>query len=330
MASLLPAPEEIRQSLLENMELVHAAAVENYFQQRIPLPHSSLIQRLNDIDEQHQLATFGQDGSEVNRAYRLVRDASRSLLGQIDPERYPDSYVQACLYYHNAQCILNRADEALRVAKLAQAVLEAVEIIEPGYGHEQRINLEMNAVRGEAVAYHNLQLDRMALPILRERTNHLCAYEEMRNFWEPIVIRDIINSMVRIPRFSIREVRQAVGQGERSCEKSQDRLTLLLLREGWLRSLVTFEKWKEAQKIFEQEIAEMPHVPSVGPLHKVLLLKVGAKLAWGMGDHTSWKSLVQECWTLANNAGLHHQLQDISLDFKRNLSPDEASDSPAQ
>ncbi len=192
MARLLPAPAEVRRSLLENMELVHAAAVENYFQRNAALPHPLLIRRLNEIDTQHQVATFGQDQAAVKRAYHLVRDASRSLLSQIDPEKYPDSYVQACLYYHDAQCILDRADEALRSAKLAQAVFEAVEMIEPGYTHEQRHSLEMNAVRGEAVAYHNLRLDRQALPILRERVNRLQAYQESQDFWEPIVMRDII------------------------------------------------------------------------------------------------------------------------------------------
>jgi hypothetical protein len=321
MAKILPAPKEIRRSLLENMELVHVAAVESYYQTSVSWPHSLLIQRLKDIDEQHLLATYGQDRPEVKRAYRIVRDASRSLLGQIDPENSPDSYVQACLYYHNAQCILNRADEALRYSKIAQAVFESAEMIEPGYSREQRYNLEMNAVRGEAVAYHNLQIDRKALSILRERVNRLPAYRQARDFWEPIVIRDVINSMVRIPRFSIREVGLAVHKGELGCEKSQDRLTLFLLHEGWLRSLVVFKKWKEAQKIFDKEITDMPHIPSLGPLHKVLLLKMGAKLAWGTGDLVSWKTRVQDCWTLARRAGLSHQMQDMLQCFGNKLDP---------
>lgn len=171
IAKALPAPDEIKRSLVEHMELAHVNAVRAYYGLKQMTDRALVGERLSQLERAHQQATFGGNLKDVQRAYRVVRDAAASLLQQIDPEQYPDSFAQTCLYYHDVQCVLNRPDKALLHAKIAQLVLESIDIIESGYTKEQRDALEINAIRGEAVAYHNLRLDRKVPDVLLGRAH---------------------------------------------------------------------------------------------------------------------------------------------------------------
>ncbi|MCI0552213.1 MAG: hypothetical protein L0287_14775 [Anaerolineae bacterium] len=309
IADNLPAPAEIKYGLLENMELAHVYAVSRQFASRMYNDHQLLNSQLSDLEEMHRRATFGKDAREVQLDYRTLRDASYDLLQQIDPEQFPDSFAQICLYYHDAQCVLNRPDEALVYAKIAQLVLESIETIEEGYTQVQRRHFEINTIRGEAVAYHNLKLDKLVPDILLNRVCRTSAYAYERSFWEPIVMRDLVNSVVEFPRFSIREVNRIAYRIQSICERNDDQFTLLLVREAWLRSLIKFDKTKLAGNVLEEEIGRLPHLPYVGALHKALLFKSGARLAWQTHDRDAWNVYMRQALDLMTQAGLKHQLE---------------------
>lgn len=311
MAQVLPAPDEIKRSLVENMTLAHINALDAQGVSRTSVTPGLLVERLAELEQTHRQATFGKDLTEVKRAYRLLRDASRHLLRYVQPEEYPDTFSQICLYYHDAQCILNRPDEALLYAKTAQLVLESIEQIESGYSRKQRDELEINAIRGEAIAYHNLGLDRIVPDILLNRACSTSAYRNARHFWEPLVKRDLINSLAETPRFSIREVNKTAQQIAKICEKNGDEFTFLLVREGWLRSLIRRGKTKAAERIFKEEMERLPRLPYVGALHRALLFKSGARLAWALRDREVWSIRIAETVGLMSRAGLTHQISLI-------------------
>ena len=321
IAKALSAPVEIKRSLLESMELAHMNSVRLYYDSRKTIEPPLIIAQLSDLNMAHQQATFGNNLTEVRRAYRVARDASENLLQRVDPEKYPDSFTQLCLYYHDAQCVLNRPDKALFYAKMAQFVLESVDNIESGYTKEGRDNLEINAIRGEAIAYHNLKLDRLVPDILLNRACHTSAYRNSQSFWEPFVKRDFINATVEIPRFGFREVNKIARQIEALCERNSDGLTLLLVHETWLRSLIKHEKIKQAQHILREEIERLPNLPQAGTLHQVLLFKSAAELAWRLHDNKTWKSYITKTVGLIKKAGLKHQLAQIKHSYGSSLHP---------
>lgn len=321
IAKNLPAPVEIKHGLLENMELAHVYAASSQYAGRKYNDHQLLFSRMSDIEEMHQQATFGKNLNEVQRNYRIVRDASHSLLQQIDPEQFPDSFSQVCLYYHDAQCVLNRPDKALLYAKTAQLVLKSIETIEEGYTKVQRRHFEINAIRGEAVAYHNLKLDKLVPDILLNRACYTSSYANERNFWEPIVMRDLINSLVEIPRFSIREVSKIAYGIQSICERNDDQFTLLLVREAWLRALIKSDRVKLAGTILEEEIERLSHVPYVGALHKALLFKSGARLAWQTHDRDAWEVYMRQALDLMIKAGLKHQLEQTREIYGSAIEP---------
>jgi len=319
-AAALPAPPEIRRSLIENMTLAHTNAAEAHYVTQDFVDQHRAGELLSEIEGAHQQATFGVDAPNVRRSYRLVRDAAAGLLPHLSPQIYPASFAQTCLYIYDAQCVLDRADDALRYAKLAHLVLENLDVFEPGYSKEQTDFLAINTIRGEAVAYHNLGLDR-EVPRLFERTRATSAYRNAPEFWAPLAGRDMLNATVRIPRSSIRAAKALALEIEGFCESTGDEFTLMLVRESWLRWLIQREKWKQAERIFRSELERLPNLPHVGYLHRALLLKSGSLLAWKQGDRSGWQRLIRETLAVMQQAGLKHQIRRARQVYGSALDP---------
>lgn len=318
IAEALPAPIEVKQSLLENIELAHVQRARADYRTREFISQRRVSELLTEIGDAHHLATFGREPAEVRQAYRVVRDASANLLPHLSLEINPASYAQACLFLHDAQCVLDRANDALRHALLANLILDNREFDETGFTKEQIDHLEINAMRGIGVAFHNMGLEREAYRQF-ERATQTAAYRNSHSFWRPIVGRDMINSLVNIPRFGFREAQKLVKDSRNTCERKGDEFTLSLVNESWLRCLIQREKFKRAQRIFREELERIPRLPYIGSLHRALLLKSGARLAWRMGDTISWKSWIQEAYFLMESSGLSHQLRSIREQYGQEL-----------
>ena len=285
------------------------------------MPKKRVNELLAEINLKHRKATFGTDLNEVQQAYRVVRDAAISLIPRLSPDSYPASLAQACMYLHDAQCILDRADDALRYASLARIVLENSDYLEESFYKEEVDNIEINAIRGQGVAYHNLGLDRQAqLFYLNARMT--TAYRNSSDFWEPVVGRDLLNAMSPLPRFSLRAARKIYRGIRKKCVYRDDEFSLFLAGESWLRCLILREHWQEAQRVFHEEIVRIPHLPNVGPLHRALLMKSGAELAWKLNDLPTWREMINEAIILMHHAGLNHQMRTLKQRYGSNLKPE--------
>lgn len=94
IAAALPAPTEIKRSLIENMELAHINAARAYYDTRGSIAPRRVSEQLSELEGTHRQATFGTDLPEVQRAYRAVRDVAASLLPRLSPNIYPASFAQ--------------------------------------------------------------------------------------------------------------------------------------------------------------------------------------------------------------------------------------------
>jgi hypothetical protein len=308
IATALPAPPEVRYSLLENMHLAHIHMAQAYYHMRGETSQPEVRKNLSDLEKMHREATFGDNPQHVKRAYRVVRDASVSLLQHLSPEIYPISYARVCLYLHDAQNILDRADDALRFAKLARLILENEDVSEPAFSSEQIDDLLINAIRCEAVAYHNLGLDKQT-PAIFAKVEATSAYQRMKAIWEPFIGRDMLNTMSLVPRYSIREAQKIAHKIISINEHRNDGLSLLMARESWARCLVQQGKLQQAERIFIEENERLHLLPQAGFLHRALLFKTGAQIAWEMKDLDLWKERIREALSLMDRSGLSHQLR---------------------
>ena len=320
LAAALPAPPEIKRSLVENIDLARVLAAQVRYDIRSVINQRRVSELIAELDVSHQQATFGVEAVDVARQYRFTRDAALLLLSQISPESYPAAYAQTCMYLHDAQCILDRADDALRWSKIAALVLENVDQLEDGIEREYADNLYINTVRGQAVAYNNLGLYRR-VPEIVERARHTNAYRNANDFWMPLVGRDTLTNLSCTPRFSIRQARRIAREIENQCERKGDTFTFFLARESLVRCLIQHEEWKPAYKLLGEEVALLPRLPYVGTLHRALLFKTQALFAWHSGDRQSWKLHVSETLRLVHQAGLRHQYREVIQIYGGALTP---------
>jgi hypothetical protein len=129
----------------------------------------------------------------------------------------------------------------------------------------------------------------------------------------------MVNSLVNIPRFSFREAQKLARESMDTCEQKGDEFTFFLVTESWLRCLIQHEKWKQSQRIFTEEIERIPKLPYIGSLHRALLLKSGALLAWKLRDRKTWRERVSEAINLMMHAGLSHQLRSLRQDYGQEI-----------
>lgn len=305
LAAALPAPPEIRASLFDHMEAAHFQAHQGRRVIRQYLAERRVAAVLTELQGLHRQATFNSDPAQSERAYRSLRTAAADVAAQLLPARHPASYAQTCLYIHDAQCVLDRADDALYYAKLARLVLEVTDG-EAGFARPQVNDLYINAVRGEAVAYHNLGLDRL-VPALADEAEATPAYHDAGDFWQPLVSRDRLNALVNIPRFGLRAARRVAEASLAVCERTGDGFTRFLVQESWLRSLVQRGALKAAHRLLAETQDLLPRLPQAGPLHRALLYRTAANLARQAGDQAGWRQNVRDFAILTRQAGLKHQ-----------------------
>jgi hypothetical protein len=332
IAAALPAPLEVRQTLLEAMLLSRQAvdhgsrAVRQYLAER----ESAVL--LSDLTKSHQLASFGRDYDKVHQAYRLVRDLAATLVNGISITGEPWAYARACLCLCDTQCVLDRADDALRWAKLARLAMEYADTSGDSDTrkkfHEVDIEfpLELDLLRAEGIAYHNLGLERDAYALYQQAMSSN-TYRQMSLAWRMALERDILNALANIPRFSIRQATQIYHDICRNSERSGFKasggssLTILMGKESYIRCLIKYEKWKTAQHLERELLDQLDSDPAAGALHRALILKTCAQLSWQRDDQAGWREKITRAAQLMLQAGLNHQLRLVQQDYQEHLKP---------
>jgi tetratricopeptide (TPR) repeat protein len=321
----LPLSEEQRQSLLEHMVLASERRLRAYNAIRSELPDRPIDDFLSELRQAHQQASFAHDFSLSRAKYRVVREGSGAVLKQLNLDRHPLAFVELCFLRHDAQCVLNRPDDALWYAKLARSVLETLDPSEYRRHREKIDDLVVNAIRAEAVAYHNLKLFREAYRCCEE-AEASPAIKRHLDFWKPHLYRDKINALVGIPRFAITEAEGLAEQVQTVCEKDiyreeENNLLLFLIRESLARSYIQHGNFRKAERILQSELERMDRLSYLGPLHRTLLLRTYARLCWKQGDHYGWQHLIHLALVISFEAGLDHQVSEIQTEYGDVLAP---------
>lgn len=88
-----------------------------------------------------------------------------------------------------------------------------------------------------------------------------------------------------------------------------------------MRCLSQHAKWTEAQRVLQTEVALLPQLPYVGPLHQALLFKTSAQLAWALRDLQTWRAAMRDFWRLVWQADLRHQARSVRKLYGPSLEP---------
>jgi hypothetical protein len=227
------------------------------------------LRRLLDLNH---LAMHSEIAETTRRGIRDVRrDVGRVVAGiqnlAADPPTAAHLYVLLC----NVLNVGDDPGDGLRAARLARTVIER-HLAAGGTTSPRLDALWVEAVRAEAMSFHNLQMDRHALERYRVADQALATHP--RDPQRTYVALSRISSLIKTRRFRIGDVRSLVEEVYRACDHglfSELETTLLVLQagQGLLGGLIRRGDVhrREARRLLLDELDRLPDIAFAGPLH---------------------------------------------------------------
>lgn len=312
-AALLPDPAT-RESLLEHMLLARDERIRACGVVASEMSQLDMQTLLALVHGLQSAAQFTTDPRQANRQRQLVSDLGQLLLAHLDQRCYPLEFAQLCMWVSSVESMRGLHANAIYFAKQARVILSQLTRADLCHtARPQFDELEFNALRAEAIAYHNVKLQCTAYDLCIAAEHTLVARESPAA-WLPHLYRDRLNAMSELPRFSLRAVEALAQEGKLWCERSDHphaALWAFMLDRSLARAYLRYGKEKKARRVMQRLWDEIAHLPVVGTLHRVLFLKTYAEACWQDGDYTAWASVLTTALRLAEAGGLRHQLQEM-------------------
>jgi hypothetical protein len=313
IADELDVDKEIRESILAHMLAARAASDALQKRARIGEAEGTFTVLLDDARRLSSEATFAATPETARRNYRAALQLAKTGISIADRRFDVLAFMELCFIIHDAQCVLNRPDDALWYGLLADWVAQFYESDIARCDRERFDGMATNAIRAVVVAYNNLSLFDEALRF-SERAELSPGLKRAPNEWKPHVFRDKMRSLSGKSRFAISEIEYLAEQVARICDQRTDEAveTLNLLNTEILaRAYLAHNNYIEAYRLLSRQWNELTHVRRVGPLHRVMLLQTYARAAACTGRLDEGMESIQQAEQLARNAGLDHQLTRI-------------------
>lgn len=330
IVNALRLPKDQRDSLLEHMILSSERRLRAREMIEQEVSDDGIEERLKELRKFHQQATFGSDPSQAKALYRFVYQSSSALIRSMNPRKNPLAFVELCFLGHDSGCVSNRQVDALWFAKQAHFVMETI-LHDFSVLDSTIVDFNVNALRAEAVSYHNLGLYKEAYRACEQAEALLSkkGYRRRYEFWVPHLYRDKVNALAGIHRFAISEVEGLVHRVEDVCEKDiyrdeEKELLLFLIHSSLARAYITRggkRNLRKASRLLIPEFEHMEGMGRIGPLHKVLLTRTLARSSWLQGDVEEWRYFIRIAADIAAASGLQHQVGEIYREYGRAVVP---------
>ncbi|MDE3074566.1 MAG: hypothetical protein KGJ86_03985 [Chloroflexota bacterium] len=271
---------------------------------------------IDALTEAHQRAIFAEDAQGRRVGYATLSRTAREAVKHVDGGRHPWEFAKACLFVHDAECVLNRPDRALLYAGMALDALEEAQ----AYERSERLHeLSVNSVVAKGVAYRNLHLEQRALDAYEE-ANDLMARAGAPGDWHAFTARNEMNALSRTARFGIKRVEELADYCKRTgadMPAGRDRdLWLAMVDESLARGYVNHgsnRNLREAEDVLES--LERRDLSFLGPLHRAMLFRTTAALSYAQRDERQWIASVSSAVVVCLEADLKHQLAEIEQQF---------------
>jgi transcriptional regulator with XRE-family HTH domain len=326
LAAALAWTEEQREGFVHHVAQMWRlkSSLARQVQPRAPGPSDEMV---NLVRQAHSDATFARDSESAQILYRRARTMAELLLTVTDPSQAPLKFAELTFVAHDALCVLNRNDEALWHAQRARAIAVQLDPRSFPWDKERVDFIQVNALRCEAVALHNLHLPRH-MQRACEEVEALAGLRRNENFWRPFLNRDKIQALTDTPRFSIRAVEDLARQAFNVCATrgdAVDPLLTLLVSQSLALAYLQYGNFDKAYRVLTRTYDDLDKIPHIGTLHRVIFFKTFARYYWLQGARgAEWRAFAEQAFQLATKAGLQHQRQELEREFGTALLKPEA------
>ncbi len=348
IVALLPVDLEVRQSLREHLYFAWAGEREtltSYSRQRM-LSYYAIRDIVGDLGRAHVEATHTADPRLAKHNYRVISHACKLILERIDPDpervgsadpdfdANPLEFVQVCLFLHDVQCVLNRADDALFHAKVAAQIMEACDRDKFSTRIDYFDHLKVNTLVAESLAYRNLKLLKQADEASRKAEELIQELgSTSAEFWLPHVYMHRLKAVIQRSRFTLGDVDGLLMQIDKAYGRRpydfqprwQEQLAEARAR-GYLQYGIrcgTGHSIKTAARILQKtaESIERNETPQLGAVLRSRIARTYAETLWHQKEFEGWKLYIQLSLSIALNAGLDHQLAEANQEYGSAILP---------
>ena len=147
----LPVDTATKHTLEEHMSLARQYKNCVDEQVRYAARYEMFEDMLGDLQRLYGQSTFGSTPVQTKWAYFALANQSRDLLKQVDPARYPNTYVRVCMLGQDALSVLNWHSEALWFGLRAKGAIERSNPAKQA--HEEFEYLQINTYYALSVTY---------------------------------------------------------------------------------------------------------------------------------------------------------------------------------
>lgn len=323
IAAALPLDPEQRESLFEHLFLASQRRLEQERSLRAGSSTPPLTAQVAMLGLAHHLATSSVDPLQSRPRFLAVRDNCKALLKQVNPHVAPLAVIQICFVLHDTQCLLNRPDDALYHAKLARWLVHHLDRSTYRAQREYIDQLEFHSIRAQTVAYHSLKLPKEAYACCEEAETTRVA-RERPDEWKPHLLRDKLNTLSYMPRFTLREAEELAHEVSTITQRrggADGPVWHFMMQRSLGRAYLEYGNLSKANRIFEALLNDLHRIPQLGPVPQTLFLNAYAKLLLQQGLIAEWQAILSRAVSIATDTGITRQFVEMRQSYGPTMGP---------
>ena len=313
ICSHLPLPPELRQQALQHLmnALQLKATHDRVVQDSRYLATTESVWMVRDLAHK---ASHAMHPEEARHLYRFAVTQGKRVLEVLSPPRQAMEYMEVCLCLHDMLGALDRHAEALMYARFGNLMMDESRPPRLSMVSDRRREVEVNLLRALGVSYNGLGLPKKALEYFA-RTRETPAYKHNPENWIAHLARDLLAAWVKEPRFAISEMESIVSFAEAQMTDDQRGVPSLLLQAKMAECYIVIGDRKDKAGKLLIPVMEAAEHTSMGMLSRVIIYRTYAHYCRSQRNWQEFDLWAHKALSLAQEAGLDHQLRTIQADL---------------
>ncbi|MCX6018110.1 MAG: helix-turn-helix transcriptional regulator [Chloroflexi bacterium] len=272
-----------------------------------------------ELRQRHMTVQYTARRTDRSTSYTSVYHEALDMIHRVQPNNESGSRVYAylCSILNDTAQELGRKGEALLWARRGRIVAQQIEIPKDEETREIALLNQVNSLRTEAAALHEIKLDKIAHGLC-EQAKLTEGFRSDPGYWSLQVTRDQLKALACIPRFRLSTAEGYVMTARRLAANSTHpaiEMLDMLLACAASEAYLAYGKPRMALAELRPWLNRLEAIPMIGPVHLVQFHKMWWESQFAIGHYDEAVHALNHARTIATTAGLHNalaKLEDLS------------------
>lgn len=322
MSEALPAPEYYKRAfyyhLVEARRCYEDACAEIRDHVMNQLPTGQYLDCISDVFSKSWLS---DNPYTVRYSLRASLELSQTLIAFLHPERYISEYLALCSVISHTCMVLDRLADGLFVAKLGVKVAENLDrsYFKTPQEYTQFEIYKFMLSQSEGLGYYylnNVKQAKKAFELAEGRlpSHYLSGRANL--------LTSKLRLLAKVPRFVLGDAEALADRAIEIHTSNNEPLYIMLVEEALAQAYISYgtsNSLKRAKNLVDNALKYVEEPSTLGNLHKVMILRSAARLAFIRKELDGWKHYARGAIEIAENSGLHYEQRAIALEYSEFL-----------